>query len=325
MIVDGIFAGVGSVISFLPTIIVLFALLSLLEDSGYMTRVAFVMDKILRKIGLSGRSFVPMLIGFGCSVPATMATRTLPSERDRKMTILLVPFMSCSAKLPIYALVISAFFTENRTLVVVSLYILGIIVGLILAYIMKIFFFKGETVPFVMELPTYRMPTLKSVSRLIYSKSKDFMTRAFTIIFYAAIVIWFLQSFDVHLNTVENSSESMLAAVGSFFSPIFYPLGMADWKISTAFITGLIAKESVVSTLTVLVGGDVANISTLFTTLTAVAFLVFSLLYTPCVAAIASVRRELGGRYAIGVVLLQCSIAWVVALIVYRIGLMIIH
>ncbi len=320
LIIEGIFAGVGSVLSFLPVIVVLFFFLSILEDSGYMARVAFIMDKLLRKIGLSGRSFVPMLIGFGCSVPAIMATRTLPSERDRKMTIFLTPFMSCSAKLPIYALFTAAFFSDNQVIVILSLYIIGIIVGIIFAYFMKFFVFKGQPVPFVMELPNYRMPSPMNVYRLIYTKSKDFITRAFTIIFFATILIWFLQTFDTRLNLVTDSADSMLAGLGSLFVPIFKPLGISDWRVSTAFITGFMAKESVVSTLSVLLGGNTDMLPQLFTKLTAFVFLVFSLLYTPCVAAIATVRRELGRKYAVLVILLQCSIAWVVAYIVYTIG-----
>ncbi len=320
LIIDGIFAGVGSVLSFLPIIVVLFFFLSILEDSGYMARVAFFMDKLLRKIGLSGRSFVPMLIGFGCSVPAIMATRTLPSERDRKMTILLTPFMSCSAKLPIYALFTAAFFRENQVLVILSLYLTGIIVGIIFAYFMKFFVFKGQPVPFVMELPNYRMPSPMNVYRLIYMKSKDFITRAFTIIFIATIVIWFLQTFDSRLNLVTDSADSLLAYLGNLFVPIFKPLGIYDWRISTAFITGFMAKESVVSTLSVLSGGNPDMLPSLFTKLSAFVFLVFSLLYTPCVAAIATVKRELGKSYAIFVVILQCSIAWVVSFIVYSLG-----
>ncbi len=320
LIIDGVFAGVGSVLSFLPVIVVLFFFLSILEDSGYMARVAFIMDKLLRKIGLSGRSFVPMLIGFGCSVPAIMATRTLPSERDRKMTILLTPFMSCSAKLPIYALFTAAFFKENQVIVILSLYLIGIIVGIIFAYFMKFFVFKGQPVPFVMELPNYRMPSFKNVYRLIYMKAKDFVTRAFTIIFAATIIIWFLQSFDSRLNLVADSSDSLLAMLGNLLVPVFKPLGINDWRVSTAFITGFMAKESVVSTLTVLLGGDVNKLPVLFTKLSAFVFLVFSLLYTPCVAAIATVQRELGRAYAFFVVLMQCSIAWVVAFIVYMAG-----
>lgn len=320
LIIDGIFAGVGSVLSFLPIIVVLFFFLSILEDSGYMARVAFIMDKLLRKIGLSGRSFVPMLIGFGCSVPAIMSTRTLPSERDRKMTILLTPFMSCSAKLPIYALFTAAFFKSHQVEVILSLYLIGIVVGILFSFVMKKFLFKGEPVPFVMELPNYRLPSIKNVYRLICSKAKDFITKAFSIIFVATIIIWFLQTFDTRLNLISDSSQSLLALVGSFLVPIFKPLGISDWKISTAFITGFMAKESVVSTLTILLGGDVDKLPELFNKLTAFVFLVFCLLYTPCVAAIATVRRELGRRYAVGVVILQCTIAWFVALIVYTIG-----
>ncbi|MCD7739806.1 MAG: ferrous iron transport protein B [Candidatus Gastranaerophilales bacterium] len=322
LVIDGIYAGVGSVLSFLPVIVILFFFLSILEDSGYMARVAFIMDKILRKIGLSGRSFVPMLIGFGCSVPAIMATRTLPSERDRKITILLTPFMSCSAKLPIYAFFTAAFFKENQVIVIISLYLIGIITGIIFAYVLKYFVFRGQPVPFVMELPNYRMPSPSNVFRLIYMKSKDFVTRAFTIIFAATIIIWFLQSFDSRLNLVTNSADSMLASLGNIIIPIFKPLGISDWRISTAFITGFMAKESVVSTLTVLMGGDTDKLPELFTGLTAFVFLVFSLLYTPCVAAIATVRRELGKRYAALVVLLQCSIAWFAAFLVYIFGCM---
>ena len=322
LIIDGVFAGVGSVLSFLPIIVVLFFFLSILEDTGYMARVAFIMDKALRKFGLSGRSFVPMLIGFGCSVPAIMAARTLPSERDRKITILLTPFMSCSAKLPIYAFFTAAFFANNRVLVILSLYLLGIIVGIIMAFLLKIFVYKGEAVPFVMELPNYRLPSAINVLRLIYLKAKDFITKAFTIIFVASLIIWFLQSFDTRLNLVQDSSASLLAALGNLLTPIFTPLGMHDWRISTSFLTGFMAKESVVSTLTVLLGGDVSALPTLFTKLTAFVFLVFCLLYTPCVAAIATVRRELGRRYAVGVILFQCSVAWLVAFIVYRIGLL---
>ncbi len=319
LIIDGVFSGVGSVLSFLPIIVILFFFLSLLEDSGYMARVAFVMDKLLRKIGLSGRSFVPMLIGFGCSVPAIMATRTLPSERDRKMTIFLTPFMSCSAKLPIYALFTAAFFTNNQILVILSLYLLGIIVGIIFAYILKFTVFKGEAVPFVMELPNYRMPTFRNVYRLIYSKSKDFITKAFTIIFWATIIIWFLQNFDSRLNLVTDSSESLLAILGNIVVPVFKPLGIDDWRISTAFITGFMAKESVVSTLSILSDGT-EKLPTMFTQLSAFVFLIFSLLYTPCVATIATVKRELGRLGAFSVVLVQCVIAWSVSFVVYLLG-----
>ena len=320
LIVNGIFSGVGSVLSFLPIIVLLFFFLSILEDSGYMARVAFVMDKLLRKIGLSGRSFVPMLIGFGCSVPAIMATRTLPSERDRKMTIFLTPFMSCSAKLPIYGLFTAAFFREHQITVILGLYLTGVIVGIILSYILKYTFFRGEAVPFVMELPNYRMPSPLNVLRLIYLKAKGFVTKAFTIIFWAAIIIWFMQSFDLKLNLVNDSAESLLAILGNLLVPLFEPLGIDDWRISTAFITGFMAKESVVSTLTVLLGGDTDKLPLVFNNLTAFVFLVFSLLYTPCVATIATVRRELGKRYAFLVILLQCSIAWIVAFLVYQLG-----
>lgn len=315
LVIDGIFAGVGSVLGFLPTIVTLFFFLSLLEDSGYMARIAFVMDKLLRKIGLSGRSFVPMIIGFGCSVPAIMATRTLPSERDRKMTVLLTPFMSCSAKMQIYAFFAAVFFPGKSALVMTILYFTGIVVGIAFAWILDHTIFRGEPVPFVMELPNYRFPSAKSVGRLIWDKAKDFLTRAFTIIFLATIIIWFLQSFDMHLNIVTDSKESILALIGSLIAPIFAPLGFGSWKISTALITGFMAKESVVSTLTVLSAID------LLTPFTAAVFLVFTLLYTPCVAAIASVKRELGGKWAVGVAITQCVIAWIVALIVRLIGL----
>lgn len=317
LVIDGVFAGVGSVLSFLPTIVVLFFFLSILEDSGYMARVAFVMDKLLRKIGLSGRSFVPMLIGFGCSVPAIMATRTLPSDRDRKMTILLTPFMSCSAKLPIYALFTAAFFPKHGALVMIGLYLTGIVVGIVFALLLKHTVYKGEPVPFVMELPNYRMPSPKSVLRLIGDKAKDFVMRAFTVIFVASIIIWFLQTFDARLNVVEDSANSLLAMIGNVIAPIFAPLGLNDWRISTALITGFTAKESVVSTLTVLLGGSTAAISTLFTTEKALVFLVFSLLYTPCVAAIAAVNREMGKKSAVVVAFLQCGIAWIVSMLVH--------
>ena len=324
LIIDGIFAGVGSVLSFLPIIVVLFFFLSILEDSGYMARIAFVMDKLLRKIGLSGRSFVPMIIGFGCSVPAIMATRTLSSERDRKMTILLTPFMSCSAKLPIYALFTYAFFPKYRALVMVGLYFTGIIVGVLFSLLLKNTAFQGEPVPFVMELPNYRLPSLKSVGMLIWDKAKDFITKAFTIIFMASIVIWFLQTFDVRLNVVVDSKDSLLALIGGFAAPVFVPLRFGDWRISTALITGFTAKESVVSTLTVLFGGDMSALNTLFTPFSALVFLVFTLLYTPCVAAIASVKREMGtARSAFLVVIMQCVIAWIVAFAVRMIGMLI--
>ena len=317
LVIDGIFTGVGSVLGFLPTIVTLFFFLSLLEDSGYMARVAFVMDKLLRKIGLSGRSFVPMIIGFGCSVPAIMATRTLPSERDRKLTVLLTPFMSCSAKMPIYAFFAAAFFPGKSALVMTILYFTGVVVGIGFAWILDHTAFRGEPVPFVMELPNYRFPSAKSVGRLIWDKAKDFLTRAFTIIFLATIIIWFLQSFDTHLNIVTDSKDSILALVGSLLAPLFAPLGFGNWKISTALITGFMAKESVVSTLTIL---SAVNILTPFT---AAVFLVFTLLYTPCVAAIASVKRELGGKWAVGVAITQCVIAWLVAFLVRIVGLLI--
>lgn len=313
LVIDGIFAGVGSVLSFLPIIVVLFFFLSMLEDSGYMARVAFVMDKLLRKIGLSGRSVVAMLIGFGCSVPAIMATRTLPSDRDRKMTILLTPFMSCSAKLPIYALFTAAFFPSNGALVMLGLYFGGILVGILYALALKKTAFKGEPVPFVMELPNYRMPTPKNVMQLIGEKARDFITRAFTVIFIATVIIWFLQTFDLKLNVVTDSSQSLLAALGGLIAPIFRPLGLGDWRISTALITGFTAKESVVSTFKVLLGDSISDLGALFTQATALVFLAFSLLYTPCVAAIAAVKRELGRYWAILVVLSQCAIAWVIS------------
>ena len=319
LVIDGIFTGVGSVLSFLPTIVILFFFLSLLEDSGYMARVAFVMDKLLRKIGLSGRSFVPMIIGFGCSVPAIMATRTLPSERDRKMTILLTPFMSCSAKLPIYAFFTAVFFPGKGALVMSLMYFTGILVGILYAVIMDHTVFRGEPVPFVMELPNYRMPGAKSVGRLIWDKAKDFISRAFTIIFLATIVIWFLQTFDTHLNIVTDSKDSMLALIGSLVAPVFAPLGFGDWRISTALLTGFMAKESVVSTLTILISGTA--MSQIFTPFHAVVFLVFTLLYTPCVAAIASVKRELGGKWAVLVVIMQCVIAWIAAFAVQIFGI----
>ncbi|HIT95878.1 MAG TPA: ferrous iron transport protein B [Candidatus Aphodousia faecavium] len=320
LIIDAIFNGVGSVLSFLPTIVVLFFFLSFLEDSGYMARVAFVMDTLLRRIGLSGRSIVPMLIGFGCTVPGVMASRTLPSERDRKMTILLTPFMSCSAKLPIYAFFVAAFFPGEGALIMISLYVLGIIVAVILGYLMKNTVFKGEAVPFVMELPNYRLPGAKNVMLLLWDKAKDFLQRAFTVIFVATIVIWFLQTFDFQLNPVENSQSSILAVVAGWISPIFAPLGFDDWRITTALIGGFMAKESVVSSLSVLFGSTEALTAAL-STLTALALLVFCLLYTPCVASIATIKRELGGRWAVGVALFQCLIAWIVAFIVRLIGL----
>lgn len=323
LVVDGICNGVGSVISFLPTIVTLFFFLSILEDTGYMARVAFVMDKLLRKIGLSGRSFVPMLIGFGCSVPAIMSTRTLSSERDRKMTILLTPFMSCSAKLPIYSLIISVFFPRQyQALVMVGLYIFGIICAIIYALILKSTKFKGEPVPFVMELPNYRLPSAKSVVHLIWEKAKGFIEKAFTIIFVASIIIWFLQTFDARFNVAESPEQSLLAMIGSLVAPIFAPLGFGDWRVSTALITGFTAKESVVSTITVLMGGNAELVSTLFTPFTAAVFLIFTLLYTPCVAAIATVKREMGGtKAAVATVIIQCAIAWCVAFLIHAVGL----
>ena len=322
LVIDGIFKGVGSVLSFMPTIVTLFFFLSILEDSGYMARVAFVMDKLLRKIGLSGRSIVPMLIGFGCTVPGVMASRTLPSERDRKMTILLTPFMSCSAKLPIYAFLSAAFFPKYATLVMIALYFTGIIIGLLFALIMGGTFFRGEPVPFVMELPNYRMPGTKNVIQLLWEKAKDFITRAFTVIFVATIIIWFLQTFDSRINVVTDSKDSLLAMLAGLIAPVFKPLGFGNWKITTALITGFMAKESVVSTLTVLVGSSASSLTTFLTPLTSVTLLVFILLYTPCVAAITSVKRELGGKWAISVVIGQCVIAWLVAGFVNIIGML---
>ena len=320
LVIDGIFKGVGSVLSFLPIIVVLFLFLSLLEDSGYMARVAFVMDKPLRKIGLSGRSIVPMLVGFGCTVPGIMASRTLPSERDRKMTILLTPFMSCSAKLPIYAFFATAFFPKYKALVMVGLYVVGILTGILVALIIRKTLFKGEAVPFVMELPNYRMPALKNVLQLLWEKAKDFLQRAFTVIFVATIVIWFLQSFDLHFNLTADSQNSILAVVAGLIAPIFAPLGFGDWRISTALISGFMAKESVVSTLSVLTGSmDV--IHKILTPASALSLLVFCLLYTPCVAAISSVKRELGSKWALVVVVGQCVVAWIMAALVYAVCL----
>ena len=316
LIIDGIFHGVGSVVSFLPIIVILFLFLSLLEDTGYMARVAFVMDQLLRKIGLSGRSIVPMLIGFGCTVPGVMASRTLPSERDRKMTILLTPFMSCTAKLPIYGFFAEVFFPEHSGLVMVGLYFLGIAIGIVVALIMKNTAFKGETVPFVMELPNYRMPGVKNVMLLMWEKAKDFLQRAFTVIFIASMVIWFLQSFDHHLNVVVNSQESNLAVVAGFIAPVFAPLGFGDWRIVTALIAGFMAKESVVSTLSVLYGSTSVLLASISLP-AAAALLVFCLLYTPCIAAIAAIKRELGLKWAIFVVVLQCVIAWICAGVTY--------
>lgn len=321
LVIDGIFNGVGSVLSFLPIIVTLFFFLSLMEDSGYIARVAFVMDKLLRKIGLSGRSIVPMLIGFGCTVPGVMATRTLPSARDRKMTILLTPFMSCSAKLPIYAFFTAVFFPEHGALVMIGLYILGILLGILAALVLKKTIFQGEAVPFVMELPNYRIPGAKNVGHLLWDKAKDFLQRAFTVIFVATIVIWLLQTFDFHLNVVSDSQNSMLAIAAGWIAPLLKPIGLGDWRISTALITGFMAKESVVSTLSVLFGSTTSIMAAL-TPLAAVSLLVFCLLYSPCVAAIASVKRELGGKWAISMVLAQCGIAWVAAFIVRLIGLL---
>ena len=312
LVIDGIFNGVGSVLGFLPIIVTLFFFLSMLEDSGYMARVAFVMDKLLRKIGLSGRSVVPMLIGFGCTVPGVMASRTLPSERDRKMTILLTPFMSCSAKLPIYAFFAEAFFPRHAALVMIGLYFAGILAGILVALLLRGTAFRGEAVPFVMELPNYRMPGAKNVGRLLWDKAKDFLQRAFTVIFIATIVIWFLQTFDLRLNIVADSKDSILAVVAGWIAPVFAPLGFGDWRISTALITGFMAKESVVSTLSVLFGSTAA-LTALLTPLSAMSLLVFCLLYTPCVAAVAAVKRELGGGWALGVALGQCAVAWLAA------------
>ena len=319
LVIDGIFTGVGSVLSFLPIIVTLFFFLSMMEDSGYIARVAFVMDKMLRKIGLSGRSIVPMLIGFGCTVPAVMATRTLTSERDRKMTILLTPFMSCTAKLPIYAFFVSTFFPGKGGLIMSGLYVLGIVVGILIAFLYRGTLFKGEPVPFVMELPNYRLPGAKNVAQLLWEKAKDFLQKAFTVILMATIVVWFLQSFDLHLNLVENSADSILAMIAGALVPILRPLGLGDWRICTALISGFMAKESVVSTLEVLFGGGIASV---LTPLSAGVLLVFSLLYTPCVAAVASVKRELGTKWAVGMVFWQCLIAWVVAIITRGIGML---
>ena len=326
LVMDGIFAGVGSVLSFLPIIVTLFFFLSILEDTGYMARVAFVMDKLLRKIGLSGRSFVPMLIGFGCSVPAIMATRTVSSDRDRKMTILLTPYMSCSAKIPIYAVFAAAFF-KNSGLAMIGLYVTGMVVGILVALILKGTTFRGEPVPFVMELPNYRMPSAKSVALLLWEKARDFLERAFTVIFMATIIIWFLQTFDARLNVVTDSADSLLALVGQLIAPLFAPLGFGDWRMVTALISGFTAKEAVVSTLAVLLNTSMAELgsalTSVFTPLTAVSFLVFTLLYTPCVAAVATIRRELGSSLkTFGVVLLQCGVAWVAAFVAYHVGML---
>ncbi|MBQ2061512.1 MAG: ferrous iron transport protein B [Oscillospiraceae bacterium] len=317
LIIDGIFTGVGSVLSFLPIIVTLFFFLSLLEDSGYIARVAFIMDKLLRKIGLSGRSIVPLLIGFGCTVPAVMATRTLPSERDRKMTVLLTPFMSCSAKVPIYAFFVGAFFPGRGALIMIGLYLLSIVIGILVAFLFKGTLFRGEAVPFVMELPNYRLPGAKNVARLLWDKAKDFLQRAFSVIFFATIVVWLLQSFDLHLNLVTDSHDSILAALAGIVAPLLKPLGLGDWRIVTSLITGFMAKESVVSTLEILFPGGIASA---LSTLSAAALLVFSLLYTPCVAAVTSVGRELGTRWALAIVAWQCAIAWLAAFAVHLIG-----
>ena len=323
LVVDGVLTGVGSVLTFLPIIVVLFLFLSVLEDSGYMARVAFVMDKVLRRFGLSGRSFVPMLIGFGCSVPAIMSTRTLPSEHDRKMTVLLTPFLSCSAKLPVYGLLCTAFFPGAVVPAMVSLYLLGILVGMVAALVLNRTAFKGDPVPFIMELPNYRLPSLKTTAMLAYDKAKGFVTKAFTIIFAATVVIWFFQTFDIRFNVVADQSQSMLAGLGGLIAPALRPLGFGDWRASTALVTGLIAKESVISTLTVLLGSTSTTApGTMFTPLTAYTFLVFTLLYPPCVAAIGTVRSELGGRYAVAMFVLQVSVAWVAAFAVRGIGLL---
>lgn len=325
LIIDGVFAGVGSVLSFLPIIVTLFFFLSILEDTGYMARVAFVMDRPLRKIGLSGRSFVPMLIGFGCSVPAIMATRTVSSDRDRKMTILLTPYMSCSAKIPIYSVFVAAFFPGHGALVMICLYAAGIILGILIALLLKNTAFKGNPVPFVMELPNYRMPSAKSVALLLWEKAKDFIQRAFTIIFIATIIIWFLQTFDTRINVVEDSADSMLAMVGRFIAPIFEPLGFGDWRVATALISGFSAKEAVVSTMSVLLNTGMSNLSqalgTIFTPLTAASFLTFTLLYTPCVAAVATIKREMHSSFlTVLIVIAQCVVAWLAAFAVFNLG-----
>ena len=325
LVIDGVFAGVGSVLSFLPIIVVLFFFLSLLEDSGYMARIAFVMDKLLRKIGLSGRSFVPMLIGFGCTVPAVMASRTLSSERDRRMTIMLTPFISCSAKIPIYAVFSAAFFPQYAGLVMIGLYVTGIVVGILIALLFKKTAFRGKPMPFVMELPNYRLPSLRSVLLLMWEKARDFLQRAFTVIFIATVIIWFLQTFDTRLNVVTDSSSSLLSMIGQWIAPIFVPLGFSDWRISTALISGFTAKEAVVSTLSVLTGTGTAELGGvlmgMFTPLSAMSFLVFTLLYTPCVAAITTMKNELHSRTrAAGIVLLQCAVAWVCACLLFQVG-----
>ncbi len=325
LVIDGIFAGVGSVLSFLPIIVVLFFFLSILEDSGYMARIAFVMDRPLRKIGLSGKSFVSMLIGFGCSVPAVMSTRTLSSERDKKMTIMLIPFISCSAKIPIYALFTAAFFTKYQALVMLALYLTGILTGLLVAVILKNTLFHGKPMPFVMELPNYRFPSAKSVVLLMWDKAKDFIQKAFTVIFMATLIIWFLQTFDTRLNVVNDSADSLLALIGKLIAPIFTPLGFNDWRVATALISGFSAKEAVVSTLSVLTGTSMTNLSStlgnIFTPLTAASFLVFTLLYTPCIAAVATIKREMNSLWkTIGIVFMQCGVAWIVACLFYQIA-----
>ena len=321
LVIEGIFGGVGSVLSFLPIVVTLFFFLSILEDSGYIARVAFFMDKLLRKIGLSGKSIVSMLIGFGCTVPAVMSTRTLPSRRDRRMTILLTPFMSCTAKLPIYAFFVSAFFPDKGGIIMTGLYFLGIVVGILVALVFKSTIFKGEAVPFVMELPNYRMPGMKNVAQLLWEKAKDFITKAFTVILLATIVVWFLQSFDFRLNLVTDSSESIMAKISSLIAPVFKPIGLGDWRIVTSFISGFMAKESVVSTMEILFGG---GITAALTKQAAISMLVFSLLYTPCVAAIAAIKRELGAKWAITVVFFQCAIAWLFSLIFYQLSLLVV-
>ena len=318
LVTDGIFNGVGSVLSFLPVVVTLFFFLSIMEDSGYVARVAFFMDKLLRKLGLSGRSIVPMLIGFGCTVPAVMSTRTLPSSRDRRMTIMLTPFMSCTAKLPIYAFFVNAFFPGRGGFIMTGLYLLGIAAGIVMALVFKNTLFKGEAVPFVMELPNYRLPSGKNVMQLLWEKAKDFLTRAFSVILIAAIVVWFLQSFDTHMNFTADSSESILALISGALAPLLAPIGLGDWRIVTSLISGFMAKESVVAAMEVLFPGGITAAMTLPA---AVSMLVFSLLYTPCVASIAAVRRELGGRWAVGMVIWQCTLAWITAFAAYHICL----
>ena len=319
LIINGVFEGVGSVLSFLPIIVTMFFFLSLMEDSGYIARVAFVLDMALRKLGLSGRSSVPLLIGFGCSVPAIMSTRTLPSERDRKMTILLTPFMSCTAKLPIYAFFVDAFFPRHKALIMVSLYVGGIVIGILAAFLYKKVMFKGEAVPFVMELPNYRIPSPKSVARLLWQKAKDFIQKAFTVILIASIIIWVLKSFDFHFNFVTNSEDSILAAFSGLIAPIFRPMGLGDWRIVTSLFSGVMAKESVVSVMEVLFKAE-GGAAAVITPLASIAMLVFCLLYTPCVAAIAAIRRELGRKWAAGIVVWQCILAWIFAYLVYLVG-----